>query len=87
MKLVSHGDAKDLNANITNNAKEVHPYLVCGEGSQLMVAIVDHGYSDHQTSQGTANNVFFCDTIIPITTRLYFTNVNGTELIRINHSP
>jgi hypothetical protein len=47
IQLVSHGDAKGLSANITSNAKEVHPYLVCGKGSQLMVAIVDHGYSDH----------------------------------------
>jgi hypothetical protein len=33
MKLVSHGDAKGLSANITNNAKEVDPYLVGGEVS------------------------------------------------------
>ncbi len=32
MKFVSHGDAEGLSANITNNAKEVHLYLVGGEG-------------------------------------------------------
>jgi hypothetical protein len=34
VKLDSHGDIEGLSANITNNAKEVHLYLVCGEGSQ-----------------------------------------------------
>jgi hypothetical protein len=47
MKFVSHGDAEGLNANMTNNAKEVHSYLVGGVISQLMVIVVDHGYSDH----------------------------------------
>lgn len=59
MKLVFNGDAEGLNANKTNNSKEVHPYLVRGEGSQLVVVVADHGYSDHQTSQGVTNNVFF----------------------------
>jgi hypothetical protein len=31
-----------------------------------MVAIVDHGYNDHQTSKGATNNVSLCDTIIPM---------------------
>ncbi len=57
MKLVSHGDVESLSANITSNAKEVHPYLVGGEGSQLMVVVVDHGYNDHQTSKGTTNKM------------------------------
>jgi hypothetical protein len=74
MKLVFHDDTKGLNANITNYAKEVHPYLVHGKGSQLIVVITNHGDSDHQTSQCTTNNVSLCDTIIPITTRLNFTN-------------
>jgi hypothetical protein len=34
VKLVFHGDIEGLSANITNNAKEVHLYLMCGEGSQ-----------------------------------------------------
>ncbi len=66
MKLVSHGDTEGLNANITNNAKEVHPYLLGGKGSQLMVVVVDHGYSDHQTSKDTTNSVSLCDTIVPM---------------------
>jgi hypothetical protein len=87
MKLVSHGDAKGLSANITSKGKEVHPYLVCGEGSQLMVAIVNHGYSDHQTSQGIANNVSLCDIIIPITTRLYVINVMELNQFRSTITP
>ncbi len=75
MKLVFHNDAKGLNANKTNNAKEVHPHLVCGEGSQLVVTVIDHGYSDHQPFQGVTNNVSLCDTIIPIVARPNFTNV------------
>lgn len=31
-----------------------------------MVAIVDHGYYDHQTSKGATNNVSLCATIIPM---------------------
>jgi hypothetical protein len=68
MKLVSHGDVEGLSVNITNNAKEMYLNLVHGEGLQLMVVVVDHNYSDHQTSQGTTNNVFLCDIIIPIAT-------------------
>ncbi len=75
MKLVSHGDANSLSANITSNAKEVHPYLMHGKGSQLVVTVADHGYNDHQTSQGTTNNVSLCETIIPIIARLNSTNV------------
>jgi hypothetical protein len=59
MKLVFHVDVKSLNANITSNAKEVHPNLVGGEGSQLMVIIVDHGYNDHQTSKGITNKKIY----------------------------
>jgi len=66
VKLVSHGNIEGLNGNITNNAKEVRPYLVGGEGSQLMVVIVDHGYNDHQTSKCTTNSVSLCDTIVPM---------------------
>ncbi len=65
MKLVSRGDVKSLSAKITINAKEVHPYLVGGEGSQLMVVVVDHGYSDHQTSKGNTNKKNY-DTIVPM---------------------
>ncbi len=56
VKLVSHGDIEGLSVDITNNAKEVQPYLMHSEGSQLMVGVVDHGYSDHQTSKGAINN-------------------------------
>jgi hypothetical protein len=63
---VSHGDDEGLNADINNNAKEVHPYLVGSKGSQLMVVVANHGYSDHQTSKSVTNNVSLCDTIIPM---------------------
>jgi hypothetical protein len=66
VKLVSCGDAEGSNANITNNAKEVHPYLVGGEGSQFMVTFANCGYSDHQTSKGATNNVSLCDIIVPM---------------------
>jgi hypothetical protein len=66
LNFFSHGDVEGLSANITSNAKEVHPYLVGGEGSRLMVVVVDHGYSNHQTSKGITNNVSLCDTIVPM---------------------
>jgi hypothetical protein len=66
MKLVFHSDVEGLNVDITINAKEVHPYVMGGEGSQLLVAFTNHDYSDHQTSKGTINNDFLCDTIIPM---------------------
>jgi hypothetical protein len=47
LKFVSHGDAQKRNANIISNAKEVFPCLVGGEGSQLMVIVTNHGFSDH----------------------------------------
>jgi hypothetical protein len=88
MKLVFHDDTKGLSVNITNNAKEMHPYLMPSKGSQLIVVITNHGYSDHQTSQGITNSVSLCDTIIPITTRLNFTEqCNGTKPIWISHCP
>jgi hypothetical protein len=64
MKCVSHGD--DQNANITNSAKEVHPCLVGGEGSQVIIAIVDHGFSYHQTSKVATNNDSLCRIVVPM---------------------
>jgi len=66
VKLVSHVDAQKRNADITNNAKEVHPCLVGGKGSQLMVVVAYHGFNDHQTSKVSCNNIFLCDTIVPM---------------------
>jgi hypothetical protein len=87
MKHVSHGDVEGLSVDKTNNAKEVHLNLVCGEGLQLMFIVVDHGYSDHQTSQGITNNFSLCDTIIPIATRLNFTNVMEFNQFKSNIAP
>jgi hypothetical protein len=47
VKHVSHGDVEGMNADITSNAKEVQPYLMHSKGSQLMVGVTNHGYSDH----------------------------------------
>jgi hypothetical protein len=33
MKLVSHGDIEGLSVDITNNAKELQPYLMHNEGN------------------------------------------------------
>jgi hypothetical protein len=87
MKRVSCGDIEGLSVDITNNVKEVQLNLMRGKGLQLMVIVVDHGYSDHQTSQGTTNNVFLCDIIIPIATRLNFTNVMELSQFKSNIAP
>jgi hypothetical protein len=71
VKFVSHGDSEGLSANITNNAKEVHLYLMCGKSSQLMVTIADHGNSDHQTSKGVINKKKICDIIVPILSQFF----------------
>jgi hypothetical protein len=44
----------------------MHPCLVGGEGSQLMVIVAYHGFNDHQTSKVGSNNIFVYDTIVPM---------------------
>jgi hypothetical protein len=49
-----------------------------------MVVVVDHGYNDHQTSQGITNNVSLCDAIIPIARRSNFTNLMELNQFKSN---
>ncbi len=57
-----------------------------GKGSQLIIIITDHGYNDHQTSQGTSNNVSLYDNH-PNCNRIKLFKCNGIEPIWINRSP